>query len=158
MSHFVDWTSSLDMVTWSKTRKLLFGVHIVRVWGRKGGRWNIRVTDMAPKVTKSKLEFNKRIQFDHVGERKRRSNVFCVCMQFAVVPPVLPTDRIPKLGMLWKGYVNSYQRRAVLQHHVAANQRYPTRKTKTRSKGNKRKREAEKQTEAAVTGLQWWRA
>lgn len=48
--------STLDMTTLSSTIKLFHGNQTVRRWVRNGGLWNTRVTEIAPAVTRSKLD------------------------------------------------------------------------------------------------------
>lgn len=83
---------------------------MVRVCGRKGGRWNINVKDMAPRVTKSKLEIRNKTE---VNKSHLRRDKLTSCV-FVPVPAVLPTDGVTVLWMLREGDVDADQRRAVL--------------------------------------------
>lgn len=73
-----DWstTSFSAMTTLSSTRKLFQGSHIVRFCVRKGGLWNIRVTETAPGATRSKLDKkDKRISNDMNAKKKKTSEL-----------------------------------------------------------------------------------
>lgn len=106
MSHFAAWLSSLDMVTCSRTRKLLLGVKMVRVCVRKGGRWNIRVTDMAPMVTRSKLKQREREDIWNMKGEQTRPTFDKHSLRF-FPPSIFSTDAVAILWMLWKSDVDT---------------------------------------------------